>query len=255
MAVINNLILKEKTGTSAWTDRTTINNPTAGSYSANYAFAAGIHAIKCTAADAAGNSADSSVVLFESGSTRKATIVSATDNVSPVTMSYTTPFSHTNDPTPTLNCVISAGQLSIFGETASVNVNSVKSAKLFAAWKDYVEPNVKAAINYASGNVGTHATIGGAGQVIKTITSGFSIVGNEIVFSITPDITLLGNRIYTFGVLWEDQNGVWSATDASLEFSLCIDLVAPAVTIATPQNGYIYNGTISVVTGTVSDTL
>ena len=255
MAVINNLILKEKTATNTWTDRATLSNPTAGSYSAGYAFSAGIHAIKCTAEDNAGNSADSLIKVFESGSLRPGMINGFVDNVSPVEASYTADFSHTNDPTPTILAYMNANDLTILGETASVALACVTEFKLWMAWKPYSDTPTKAHIDYASDAIGTHGTVGGTGQMVINSTSGITKDGSQIKCPIAPSIPLLGNRIYTCGVKWKDANGVWSVTDDSREFSLIVDLVAPAVTITSPINGYIYNGAVTTVTGNVSDTL
>lgn len=255
MAVINNLILKEKTATNTWTDRATIGNPTAGTYSAGYAFAAGIHIIKCTAEDKAGNSADSATKIFESGSLRPGMINGFVDNIAPVEASYTTDFSHTNDPTPTILAYMNANDLTLLGESVAVTLACVTEFKLWMAWKPYSDTPTKATIDYASDAIGTHATIGGSGQMVINSTSGITKDGSQIKCSIAPATPLLGNRIYTCGVKWKDANGVWSITDASREFSLIVDLVAPAVTITAPQNGYIYNGAITTVTGNVSDQL
>lgn len=255
MAVINNLILKEKTGASTWTDRATLSNPTPGTYSAGYAFGSGIHAIKCTAQDNAGNSADSAVRVFESGSLRPGLINGVVDNVDPQQVTLTTDFSHTNDPTPTILAAMNANDLIINGESAVVPVGTVTEFKLWIAWKAYSDTPSKANIDYASDAIGTHATVGGNGQMVMTSSSGITKSGSQIICSLTHGTPLLGNRIYTFGVKWKDANGVWSITDASREFSICVDLVAPAVTITSPVNGYIYNGAIATVTGNVSDTL
>lgn len=256
MAVINNLIMKEKTGSSTWTDRSTLSNPTPGSYYAGYAFAAGLHAIKCTAQDSAGNSADSSIIVFQSGNTTKlAQILGFIDNIDPVQMSYTNDFSHTNDPQPSVNIGMDASDLTVFAESAIVPVGCVEEFKLWIAWKPYVEPNTKAIIDYAQDNVGNHATVGGSGQMVISSLTGAYKDGNMIKVGTTPVTAFLGNRIYTFGAKWKDTNGVWCSANSSGELSLCIDLVAPAVTITAPQNGYIYNGSITTVTGNVSDTL
>lgn len=256
MAIINNLILKEKTGASTWADRATLSNPTPGTYSAGYAFAAGLHAIKCAAQDSAGNSADSSIIVFQSGNTTKlAQILGLIDNIDPLQMTYTTDFSHTNDPQPSVSIGMDASNLSVFGESAIVPVGSVSEFKLWIAWKPYVEPNTKAVIDYAQDNVGTHATVGGSGQIVISSLTGVTKEGNYIKAGTTPVTAFLGNRIYTFGAKWKDAKGVWSPANVSGELSLCIDIAAPAVTITAPQNGYIYNGDVTTVTGNVSDTL
>lgn len=252
---VTTLTIQEKTTSSVWTDRAGASNPTAGAYSLSYTFPTGVHAIKAVAVDEASNEANSSIIVFESESKKTVVCESITDNVSNFLGTTASQFSHTNDTTPTINCYIEAADLSINGESAVVPVGVVTEAKLWMAWKPHVDPETKATINYASDAVGTHDTVGGTGQMVQTITTGFTKSSNKILFSITPSTAFLPNRIYTFGCKVKDIIGTYSASNISYEFSVCIDTANPAVTINTPYNGYVYFGNITTVTGNVSDTL
>lgn len=249
------LKVEEKTTSSVWTERVGVGTPTPGAYTLSYSFPSGVHAIKATATDEASNEASSSTIVFESLSKKTVVCESVTDNVSGFLGTISGQFSHTNDTTPTINCYLEASDLTINGETAVIPVGVVTEAKLWMAWKPYIDPETKATINYASDAVGTHATVGGTGQMVQTITTGFSKTSNKIVFSITPSTAFLPNRIYTFGCKVKDILGTYSPENITYEFSVCIDTAAPAITVATPYNGYIYFGQITTVTGNVSDTL
>lgn len=251
--MLKQIILKEKTGASVWNDRANANDPASGAYSLAYAFASGIHAIKTMAEDEAGNTADSAVILFESGSTRKCQVFEIVDDVSPQAMTLTTTFAHTNDLRPKIRLRLSIPDLTSNGESAVIPNGAISEMKLYYAWKAYATPETIAPVDFAQEAIGTHASASGQGVLVS---SSFVRESNTLIAEFTPSFDLIAGRIYTFGGKWKDTVGTYSAgTDTANLFSICVDTVNPVVTITNPINGYIYVGAVATVAGNVSDTL
>ena len=255
---ITSVKLMHKTNTSTWTLRTTQNNPT-GSFSLAYDFPAGTHAIKVNATDDAGNSTDSSVVVFQSGNTDRRMIASGILN-SGTGSAHTNNFVHINDTNPAPMAQL-ARAMSAHGESALMNIGSITEFKIWMAWKPWTSNETAATINFASGDIGTHATVGGTGQFVLTNTNLSWATTTDSFFDLRVDLgamhsSLISNRIYTFGLKWKDREGAWSPNPTAAEqFSFCVDTAAPLIAISTPENGFVYNGSITTATGSVSDTL
>lgn len=247
---VSSVVVQRKTGASTWETLGTVNNPTS-TYSVSNTFTAGVHAVKAIATDAASNTTETSIIVFESASTRKAIITKATDDVNNFTGDLNN-MSHTNDTVPVFTGYVEAGDLTINGSTATMRIESVTGVKLWIAWKPYAE--TKATIDYAQDAIGTHATVGGIGQMVATVTTGFVKNLDKITFTYTP-AAFLPNRTYTIGCKWLDSNSIASTVNASNEFSLVIDTKEPVVSITSPVNGYVFNGQVTAVSGAVSDTL